>query len=400
MTDTKKTRIALVWAQFAPHHLDRAEAAAERLGTRAEVVAVEVASNSVTYADWTRPQQGSHVKSMTLFEGQVFDHITRGRRLWAMLKALARFDLICIGIGYDHAEILLLTVLLRLRGRRVILMTDSKFDDQPRRAGFELFKQIALLVYSGAIVASARSADYMRFLGFRRRPVLIGCDTLSLTRIRRDLPAGARTAFGQRNFVFVGRFVDVKNLPMLISAYHRYCQVAGAGSRRLELVGSGELEPALRGQIGQLGLTGQIDFTGFLQGAELAARIANAAALILVSYSETWGLVLNEAAGFGVPIIATEAVGARDALLRNLVNGVVIENGSVDGLAAALQLVVSDERRWQAMAAASQARADLGDVGPFADSIELLLTPGSPGSSARIAQYLASMNEIYGRPNQ
>ena len=403
MTTTKKIRIALVWSQFAPHHLDRAEAAAERLGARAEVVAVEVASNSLTYRNWTRPDQPRSAAIATLFPGKTFDHLSRARRLWALLGSLWPFDLVCLAIGYDHYETLVLTVLLRLRGARVVLMTDSKFDDYPRSVSFEFVKKIAVQCYSGVIVGSARGAEYMRFLGFRDRPVLLGVDAVSLVRIRGD--AAAHTAlsavpFSKRSFVYVGRFVEQKNLAMVLAAHADHIAMSGAAARDLILVGSGDLEPQLRQQVTEAGQTHKVHFAGFCAGAELAGYLCSGLALILASRREQWGLVVNEALALGLPVIASEAVGARDALVRNLINGVVIENGSRESLTAAMNLIAADEARWHAMSAASHARAWLGDVGPFADSIELLVDPGASGASERMAHYLQVLKEIEGGPRR
>jgi len=45
-----RRRIAILFEQFAAYHVDRCEAAAARLGCRAEVIAIEVARTSRTYA--------------------------------------------------------------------------------------------------------------------------------------------------------------------------------------------------------------------------------------------------------------------------------------------------------------------------------------------------------------
>ena len=45
----KLPTIGLLWAQFAPYHIDRCEAVAERLAGKAEVLAVEVATGSAIY---------------------------------------------------------------------------------------------------------------------------------------------------------------------------------------------------------------------------------------------------------------------------------------------------------------------------------------------------------------
>ena len=83
--------------------------------------------------------------------------------------------------------------------------------------------------------------------------------------------------------------------------------------------------------------------------------------------------------------------GARDLLVRNLVSGYVVQTGSAQGLATAMSLLGGDPIRWQAMSEASRARAWLGDVSYFADSIELLFDPASASARQRLEAYCAEL---------
>ena len=54
---------------------------------------------------------------------------------------------------------------------------------------------------------------------------------------------------------------------------------------------------------------------------------------VLPSFSEAWGLVVNEAMEAGLPVIVSDKVGAQEALVRNDLNGRVFPAGSADMLA-------------------------------------------------------------------
>ena len=112
----------------------------------------------------------------------------------------------------------------------------------------------------------------------------------------------------------------------------------------------------------------------------MARLLAGSLALVLVSQVEQWGLVVNEALAFRLPVIVSDAVGARDALVRNLVNGFVVADPA--GLAQAM-VALSQEACWRRMVAAAGDRAALGDVARFADSIEMLFD-GNPASAASV----------------
>lgn len=398
---TQPLRIALVWAQVAAEHADRAAAVAARLGTRASVDLIGVAGSTRTYAD-TPPITGAppgHACA-TLFPDRVFEQVPAWRRFLALLRRTRRSDLVCLGLGYNNPDALLAAWVLRLLGKRVVMLNDTKFEDRPRRALVELAKRLALSAYSAAIVGGARSHEYFRFLGFRRRPVLPGCDTLSLDRVRAAAGDGETPDpmdFASRGFLFVGRFVAVKNLDLLLDGFARYAGQAGAKARRLTLAGSGPLDRDLRAAIDRHGIGNLVDLPGYLDANEVAQRLRRSLALVLPSYSETWGLVVNEALALGIPALVSEACGSRDTLVRNLENGLAFESGSASALAAAMDFMAADVVRWTAMSAAARERTWLVDVAVFADAVELLVDPSAQPAQGRIARYRDELAAWWGR---
>ncbi len=402
MPSNKQTKVALVWPRFIESHVDRCIAVAQRLEGRAEVLAIEVANTSNEYSAFLPSGDTGEAHKQTLFPGSSFDDVPGWRCFWAVLRSVIGCRMVCIGVPYSRLEFVALAWVLRLLGKQVVLMCDSKFDDSLRASGFEFAKGLGLRCFSAVIVAGSRGSDYFRFLGFRGKPVLFGYDTVSVARIRAEAASGSQTlpAFDERDFVFVGRFIAVRNLPLLIAAFARYSELAGGKARRLQLFGAGPLESELRQQVAELGLDGQVVFAGFRSGPELAGPLASALALVLTSYSETWGIVVNEALALGLPVLITGAPGSRDALVRNLVNGYVVENGSSESLVQAMLALGGDEAGWQAMAQASLERAWLGDVACFADAMELLLDPAAQPACRRMAAYSAVLDECSGVPSQ
>ena len=382
-------RVALLFAQFSPYHVDRCEAVAKRVAGRFHILAVEVATRSQINA-WEASAGISGARKLTLFPGAVFEEIAWPRRLWAQAKALWRCRTVLVGVPYNEPDIIVLSWLLRLLGVRVVVLSESKFDDVQRSVRFELAKSLVLGAYGAAIVGGQRQADYFRFLGFRRRPVLPGYDTVGIERVR-ALAEATDTPFAARPFVYVGRFVAKKNLTGLIEGYARYAATAGTGARRLVLAGSGEQESAIRSRAAALGVDGLVDFPGYCDARTVAGLLAGALALVLPSTEEQWGLVVNEALALGLPVIVSTPVGARDALVRNLVNGFVVEPGSRDGMAAAMAALAGDEALWRRMAAASTARAQFGDTERLADSVELLLDPDARDAAERVAHFRAAL---------
>lgn len=369
MRKERLSKLAVVWSQFAAYHVDRCEALGTLAAGRADILGVEVATSSKLYA-WEPSGKINHARKVTLFEGRQYEDVRPWQRFRKLFATLVRCDVVFIGIGYHEPEIIPLVWLLRLCGVRPILMVDSKFDDFPRKYWFEFIKSLGLSAYSGAIVAGKRHYDYVRFLGFKRRPVLLGYDCVGGERIRQCLPADqAEPLWNDRDFLFVGRFVEKKNLLILLDAYALYHARAGDGARRLVLMGDGPLRSGIEQKAEALGIAHKIIITGFMPSETVVEAMNRSLALLLVSREEQWGLVINEAVALGLPVIASSACGATDLLVRNLANGFVVDCMAVEAIASGMARMAASQSEWLEMSKASRQLAHLGDASVFARSV-------------------------------
>ncbi|MEK6644163.1 MAG: glycosyltransferase [Planctomycetota bacterium] len=143
--------------------------------------------------------------------------------------------------------------------------------------------------------------------------------------------------------VFVGYFVPIKQLPLLLEAFGIVRRTVPGAT--LRLVGGGEnrgQESALTSDIQRRGLEGSVIVQGH-QRREQVARIMRdeCDVLVLCSQSETFGCVLTEAMASGKPIVATRCGGPEDIVLDDRV-GRLCENGSATALAEAILHVVRE----------------------------------------------------------
>jgi glycosyltransferase involved in cell wall biosynthesis len=157
--------------------------------------------------------------------------------------------------------------------------------------------------------------------------------------------------------LFVGRFEPSKGLDDLLAAFRALPEKARP---TLRLAGSGSLEDELCGYATH---ERWLDVVGHVSQDELAGYLARARCLVLPSvttarWREPWGLVVNEAMHASLPVIASDAVGAAaGGLVEDRSNGFVVPEGDVDGLRDAIQALMADPGRAEAMG--RQARADV-----------------------------------------
>jgi glycosyltransferase involved in cell wall biosynthesis len=156
-------------------------------------------------------------------------------------------------------------------------------------------------------------------------------------------------------FVNVARHAQLKNLPLLLRAFHRYRADGGAGV--LVLVGGGPMTASLRDLAAQLGLpNASIVFRGPLVNP--FPQLAAATAFVLSSDAEGFGLALVEAMALGVPTIATDCPGGPRSILRDGEAGVLVPTGDEAALADALGQIGTDVDLRRRLSRRGAARAE------------------------------------------
>jgi glycosyltransferase involved in cell wall biosynthesis len=98
---------------------------------------------------------------------------------------------------------------------------------------------------------------------------------------------------------------------------------------------------------------GRVTYTGQVDRPAVQRLYADSDVLVLPSRYEVWGLVINEALEHGLPVVATQAVGAVDDLVVDDLNGYITRTGDTDELGEAMARIAEwDELRWGAAATA------------------------------------------------
>jgi glycosyltransferase involved in cell wall biosynthesis len=161
-------------------------------------------------------------------------------------------------------------------------------------------------------------------------------------RDRAQLRAAAGFSNDDVVFCFVGKHVAFKRPELLIEATAKLR--AKGLPVKLVLAGSGQLTASLKCLAEHHSVP--THFVGFLNQTELWQAYSPSDALVLPSdETETWGLVVNEAMLFGLPVIVSDKVGCGPDLVRDAETGYIF-SGSANGLATAMEkLVQQGERR-------------------------------------------------------
>ncbi len=122
--------------------------------------------------------------------------------------------------------------------------------------------------------------------------------------------------------LFVGRFVDEKNLFTLIDSIEK---IVNSGEKNILclLIGGGYLESDLINYVKHKKLENYVKVIPFMQFSKLSMYYSISDIFVLPSRWEVWGLVANEAMNFDLPVIVSDKVGCARDLIKEDINGYV-----------------------------------------------------------------------------
>jgi glycosyltransferase involved in cell wall biosynthesis len=177
-------------------------------------------------------------------------------------------------------------------------------------------------------------------------------------RIRRELGLKDSDVF----FLFAGAFRSEKGVVQLARAFsklaaeHDNAFLAMAGGRDLWVNGHPGTEVAeaqVHAMLGEAVKQRRASFLGMLSPSALPSYYAAADVFVLPSmFQETFGLVILEAFAAGIPVIGARSGGIPE-LVQDGRNGLIVEQGDVDGLRDAMRRLLLD----------SELRKRLGSAG-------------------------------------
>lgn len=210
------------------------------------------------------------------------------------------------------------------------------------------FKRFALSTYEKYViehaavihVTCAEEAEHIRNLGFKNRMEIIP----NAVEIRAD--SFQKQDYSNFNRIgYLGRFHPRKHIELLIRGFARFAE--NVGHKRLILIGDGDSEylSSLKEEVRKLQIESQVEFTGFLTGAEKYNAIKSLDALVVPSDFENFGIIVVEAMACGVPVVASKGTPWR--ILEEERCGVWTDNAPEAIADALVQLATlsADERR-------------------------------------------------------
>lgn len=157
-------------------------------------------------------------------------------------------------------------------------------------------------------VAGKKQYEYARRLGFLSSEILLGLYAADVDKFSRIAHSTM-----DKKLVFVGRFEPIKGIHSLVEAYKSIPHEKRMGWK-LQMIGNGSLK-------NEIDANTDIEVYDFMQPSTLISFVAHAGGFILPSLHEPWGVVVQEFAAAGKPLLLSDQVSSGEKYLIPNFNG-------------------------------------------------------------------------------
>jgi glycosyltransferase involved in cell wall biosynthesis len=287
----------------------------------------------------------------------LFDEFIEDIGAWELTKKLIqkintlRPDVVNL-VGYYTFPQALTLIYCWFRGIKIILSNDSTPADNAKIWWKEFIKRFLISLCDGFFNFGTLATQHMKVLGGKDEQMLankcaaVDNDFIEKAHqefIKERVHLQKTFAVSPKNFIFVGRFIELKNLFLLLDAF-KNTQKTGKTTNNwgLILLGEGILKEKLQDFIAENNIS-NVHFISGKAWYEIPKFLAIADVFVLPSSSEPWGLVVNEAMICKMPVIVSDKCGCAVDLVQENKNGFIFPYNDLEKLTIYLQKFINNE---------------------------------------------------------
>ena len=323
-----------------------------------QLLVLQTSTNELTRAKLGTADLNLHQYTYKLLFDEYYENISNFRRFKGMLFWVRKFKPDVVNIsGYYEPAMNLILLYCKIVGVKVIISVDSTESDNPNVGWREWIKKIVVNLGDGFFCYGTKSAEYMYKLGIPPKKILVKNNAVDNNKLEEIYQKNLskreeiKTKLGLKkfNFIYVGRLIKFKNIDNLLAAYKRI----NASDWGLIILGNGSEEFELKKYVSENHLEG-VKFIDGKQWYEIPEYLSLADVFILPSFSEPWGLVVNEAMACGMPVLVSEKCGSAIDLVKENINGYSFDPFNIEQISEKMNEFVSDTQKVKSFGYASK----------------------------------------------
>lgn len=246
--------------------------------------------------------------------------------------------------NYSYFTELFALLLLKLRKIPYLLEIDGGIIRKENRIK-KSFKSFLISNAMAYFSPSDKSDDYLTHYGAKKSNIYrypftsINQDSILEKPVTKSDKSQIKNKLGiseEKIILAIGQFIPRKGFDVLLKA----CQ--GLKEKTGVYIIGGEVNQDYKKLVSDLGLK-NIYFKNFMDAEQLEKYYKIADVFVLPTREDIWGLVINEAMSFGLPVITTDNCIAGLELIVNGKNGYIIDVDDHKSLAEKMILILNDE---------------------------------------------------------
>jgi glycosyltransferase involved in cell wall biosynthesis len=274
-----------------------------------------------------------------------------------MIKALFREPRAIVVVhGWAYLTHILVILFARMAGHTVSLRGESPLNQELMKSKAllslkrVLFSRILFPLVHFFLYIGKQNLDFYKYYRVEDSKMIFtpyavdndrfrkAAKSLNREEARRQL----RLPLTGKVILFAAKFIEKKRPLDLLSAYDR----VNLSGKCLVMVGEGELRGEMEQFIRERNLQ-HVYLPGFVNQGEIPKYYSAADVFVLCSgLGETWGLSVNEALNFNLPVVVSSTAGCAADLVVNGENGYVSKDGDVDNLSDCILKAIELEKNF------------------------------------------------------
>jgi len=265
---------------------------------------------------------------------------------WELILILLKnqFDVYVIGVidSISIFQVFLILIIAKVRKKPVILIEEF-FETPWYRNKYKLkvflhrfTRKIIYKIVDAFVAWNKKSVEFMAQMKVSREKIFLGYHFYPLCEYKSEKNKNAKAVNKNKKIVLtISYLLPRKGISYLIDAFKQI------NDENITLIigGSGPEESLLKNKAAE---DKRILFTGYMTDELKIKYLKQADVFVLPTLWDPWGLIINEAMYFGLPIIVTDAAGCSDYLIKD--NGFVIKAGDINALKQAMEVLLRDDK--------------------------------------------------------
>ncbi|GHV00334.1 hypothetical protein FACS1894211_07420 [Clostridia bacterium] len=258
------------------------------------------------------------------------------------------YDIIVLG-GYATPTQQIAIKYLHKKKIPFILNSDGAFIPEKESVIKKWYKKFLIGKADAWITSGQNSVRQLEYYGANRERIFVyPFSSVGIDDIASELPAKERSALREelgihekKIIITVGAFIERKGIATLLKAAKSLID----DDIGVYIIG-GEPNAEYLDLVGQ---NSKIHFMKHLQKADLTKYYKASDLFVLPTREDIWGLVVNEAMAVGLPVITTNKCNAGLELVKDGINGYLIDVDDVNALTDRIRRVIFNDEKLSAM---------------------------------------------------